>query len=304
MKKAVNEKQMHEEFLEEEILSDNIEQDNISPTSAVHLYLKEIGNYSVLTQKEEQELAKKMKEGDEDAKEKFIKANLRLVVSIAKKYKSEKMDLLELIQEGNIGLIKAVEMFDHTKGFKFSTYATWWIKQAITRAVTNSRSLIRIPQHVQDLINKYQGFQSDFYQENMRYATNLEVASELKISVDTVLEIQSYTLGEISLDAPISSEDDSVLGEFIKCTDLTPEEMVINTVKSEALKELISNSNLTEREEFIIRKCFDLENNQVRTLKIIAEELNLSIERVRVIQGKALRKIRCTAGRKYKGLFM
>lgn len=293
----------HEELADVLATTDIKEYDDFfSSTSAISLYLKEIGQYPVLTPVEEQKLAKKIANGDKLAKEKFINSNLRLVVSIAKKYITDKLDFLDLIQEGNLGLLKAVEMFNYSKGYKFSTYATWWIKQAILRAIANKGNSIRVPVHIQALINKYQSLQSNFYKDNMRYATDYEISIEMKISINEIKEVKSFIYSTVSLHTPISFENDAELGDFIKDGNLTPEEMIINS-KKEVLDVLISNSNLTEMEESVIRLCFDFVHDEFNTLKNVSKKLGITQERVRLIESKAMKKLRITAKMKYKKEF-
>lgn len=294
---------LYEELADESATTDIKEYDDFfSSTSAISLYLKEIGQYPVLTPVEEQKLAKKIANSDNLAKEKFINSNLRLVVSIAKKYITDKLDFLDLIQEGNLGLLKAVEMFDYSKRYKFSTYATWWIKQAILRAIANKGNSIRVPVHIQELINKYQSLQSNFYKGNMRYATDYEISIEMKISINEIKEVKSFIYSTVSLHTPISFENDAELGDFIKDGNLTPEEMIINS-KKEALNVLISNSNLTEMEESVIRLRFDFVHDEFNTLKNVSKKLGITQERVRIIESKAMKKLRITAKRKYKKEF-
>ena len=266
-----------------------------SSTSALSLYLREIGKYPVLTPIEEQELAKKIADGDKIAMDKFVKSNLQLVVSIAKKYRTEKFELLDLIQEGNLGLLKAVEMFDYTKGFKFSTYATAWIRQSILRALVTKSKFIRVPVHIQALINKYQEIQNDFYENNGRYATDAEVSMTLKIPEYEVKEIKSYIYNTISLNTPTSFEDDTELGDFIKDVKPTPEEEFIKESNVELLSVLIASSNLNVREEKVIRLRYDFEHHKIRPLDNVAKELGVTKERVRIIEKKALTKLRLTA---------
>lgn len=294
---------LYEELADELATTDIKEYDDFfSSTSAISLYLKEIGQYPVLTPVEEQKLAKKIANGDNLAKEKFINSNLRLVVSIAKKYITDKLDFLDLIQEGNLGLLKAVEMFNYSKGYKFCTYATWWIKQAILRAIANKGNSIRVPIHIQALINKYQSLQSNFYKDNMRYATDYEISIEMKISINEIKEVKSFIYSTVSLHTPISFENDAELGDFIKDGNLTPEEMIINS-KKEALDVLISNSNLTEMEESVIRLRFDFVHDEFNTLKNVSKKLGITQERVRIIESKAMKKLRITAKMKYKKEF-
>lgn len=290
-----------DEELPEEVISNDIEDisENILTTSTIGLYLKEIGKYPILSPTEEIELAEKVANGDEDARNKFINSNLRLVVSIAKKYHTEKFELLDLIQEGNLGLLKAVEKFDYTKGFKFSTYATWWIKQSILSAINQGES-IRIPINTQILINKYKTIQSDFYKINNRYATDLEISKEMEISKDKVKEIKSHIYSTVSLNVPISNEEDTELGDFIQdIKQPTPEESCIKKARGELLDVLIKNSNLKGREENIIRLRYDLEWHEVKSLESVAKELDINKKRARLIEKKALMKLRFSAIRNF-----
>lgn len=307
MKKIIQPKDMrYEELIDATTNNDTEEYDNyISGTSVFSLYLKEIAKYPVLTFEEEQELAKQIIDGNEFAKQKFIKSNLRLVVFVAKSFKATTLDFVDLIQEGNLGLLKAVEMFDYTKGFKFSTYAIWWIKRAILKAIYNEDDLIRLPSNIKELVNRYESFQNDFYKNNMRYATDIEVSQKMQISINRVNEIKSVIYSTISLHTPVSCEEESELGDFLADTDLTPEEIVINNSKKDACQELISNSHLTSREELVIKMRFDFNNNDFYTLKDIALKLGITPERVRQIECIAMKKIRNTVKRKYhKEFFM
>jgi len=276
--------------------NDIILQDNTSfAISITALYLREIGKYPVLTPSEENELVKKIANGDTQAKELFIQSNLRLVVSIAKRYTTENIELLDLIQEGNLGLMKAVELFDYTKGFKFSTYATWWIKQAILRALSKN-DVIRVPANIRDLINKYQTLQDNFYKENERYATEAEISEMMGKPVDVVKEIQSYIYNTVSLETTISPEGDAVLGDFIPSTDLTPEEMFVVASKKDVLEILISNSNLEKIEETVIRMFFDFEHHKSNSTETVAKKLRKSKKCVTSIKLKALKKL-CLAAK-------
>lgn len=273
-------------------------EDYYSSTSSIYLYLKDLEQYPVLTPEEERELATEIKKGITEAKEKFINSNLRLVVFIAKMYTTQNLELLDLIQEGNLGLMRAVEQFDYTKGGKFSSYASEAIKRAIQRAIYNKGDSIRVPCNVQGLINKYQRFQENFYKKNMRYATDDEVAKEMKISVDKVKQIKSSILKTkiISLNEPISFESDIELGCLIEDKELNPEEEIMKQSSCEDLEKLIANSNLTENEKFVIRMRFGFENDQCYSLESIGKKIGgLSKERVRLMEARALGKMRVVA---------
>ena len=287
------------ETLPDELIPVNENAEDISITSSTTLYLNEISRYPLLTYSEEQELAKKITEGDKEAKKKFINCNLRLVVSIAKKYINDDFELLDLIQEGNIGLIKAVEMFDYTKKCKFSTYATWWIKQAILRAFANKSSTIRIPVHTQVLISKYKVIQKNYYITNKRYATETEISKEMGISEKEVRKLESYMHHIVSLNTPISLEDDTELMDLIPDNSPTTEEVFLAQSNIELLNALITESNLKEREQTVIKLRYGLESHKASTLENIAKVLGITKEGVRLIELKALRKMRYAAIRKY-----
>ncbi len=256
------------------------------------MYLKEIGRVDLLDPKDEPEIARRIQEGDEEAKRKLIAANLRLVVSIAKKYVGRGMLFLDLIQEGNMGLVKAVEKFDYTKGFKFSTYATWWIRQAITRAIADQARTIRIPVHMVETINKLTRIQRQLVQDLGRDPTAEEIAERMEnISPEKVREIQKIALEPVSLETPIGEEDDSHLGDFIEDKDaLSPDEYANNQL----LKDEINNvlQGLTEREEKVLRLRFGLYDGRTRTLEEVGKEFNVTRERIRQIEAKALRKLK------------
>lgn len=258
----------------------------------VKMYLKEIGRVDLLDPKDEPEIARRIQEGDEDAKRKLIAANLRLVVSIAKKYVGRGMLFLDLIQEGNMGLVKAVEKFDYTKGFKFSTYATWWIRQAITRAIADQARTIRIPVHMVETINKLTRIQRQLVQDLGRDPTAEEIAVKMEnISPEKVREIQKIALEPVSLETPIGEEDDSHLGDFIEDKEaLSPDEYANNQL----LKDEINNvlQGLTEREEKVLRLRFGLYDGRTRTLEEVGKEFNVTRERIRQIEAKALRKLK------------
>lgn len=258
----------------------------------VKMYLKEIGRVELLRPEDEPEIAKAIQNGDEEAKKKLISANLRLVVSIAKKYVGRGMLFLDLIQEGNMGLVKAVEKFDYTKGFKFSTYATWWIRQAITRAIADQARTIRIPVHMVETINKLTRIQRQLVQDLGREPTAEEIAEKMDgITPEKVREIQKIALEPVSLETPIGEEDDSHLGDFIEDKDaLSPDEYANNQL----LKDEINNvlQGLTEREEKVLRLRFGLLDGRTRTLEEVGKEFNVTRERIRQIEAKALRKLK------------
>ena len=257
----------------------------------VKMYLKEIGRVDLLDPKDEPEIARRIQEGDEEAKRKLIAANLRLVVSIAKKYVGRGMLFLDLIQEGNMGLVKAVEKFDYTKGFKFSTYATWWIRQAITRAIADQARTIRIPVHMVETINKLTRIQRQLVQDLGRDPSAEEIAERMEnITPEKVREIQKIALEPVSLETPIGEEDDSHLGDFIEDKEaLSPDEYANNQL----LKDEINNvlQGLTEREEKVLRLRFGLYDGRTRTLEEVGKEFNVTRERIRQIEAKALRKL-------------
>ena len=257
----------------------------------VRMYLKEIGKVPLLTAEQEQELAQRMLEGDEDAKSQLIEANLRLVVSIAKRYLGRGMQFLDLIQEGNLGLIKAVDKFDHSKGFKFSTYATWWIRQAITRAIADQARTIRIPVHMVETINRLVREQRALIQELGREPTVEEIAERMNLSVEKVREIQKISQELVSLEKPIGEEEDSHLGDFIPDDDaMSPADQVAYTLLKEQL--LDAMKGLTAREEKVLRLRFGLDDGRQRTLEEVGKEFNVTRERIRQIEAKALRKLR------------
>ena len=265
--------------------------DGISIDDPVKVYLKEIGRVPLLSAEEEVELAIRMSEGDVAAKKRLSEANLRLVVSIAKRYVGRGMQFLDLIQEGNLGLIKAVEKFDHTKGFKFSTYATWWIRQAITRAIADQARTIRIPVHMVETINKVKKVNSQLLHENGHEPTNEQIAEKLEMPVEKVREIMRVAQEPVSLETPIGGEEDSHLGDFIPDEDApAPSDVASHTMLKEQLAEVLST--LTPREEKVLRLRFGLEDGRSRTLEEVGKEFNVTRERIRQIEAKALRKLR------------
>ena len=265
--------------------------EGVSIDDPVNIYLKEIGRVPLLSAEEEIELAERMAKGDPYARKRLSEANLRLVVSIAKKYVGRGMQFLDLIQEGNLGLIKAVEKFDHTKGFKFSTYATWWIRQAITRAIADQARTIRIPVHMVETITKVKKVQSRLLHKNGHDASPDEIAAELDMPVDRVREIMRIAQDPVSLETPIGEEEDSHLGDFIPDDDApAPAEAASLILLKEQLSEVLST--LTEREEKVLRLRFGLEDGRSRTLEEVGKEFNVTRERIRQIEAKALRKLR------------
>ena len=279
---------------EEEIELDKIDlsvPEGVSIEDPVRMYLKEIGKVSLLTADEEIELAKRMEQGDEEAKKRLAEANLRLVVSIAKRYVGRGMLFLDLIQEGNLGLIKAVEKFDYRKGYKFSTYATWWIRQAITRAIADQARTIRIPVHMVETINKLIRVSRQLLQELGREPTPEEIAEEMKMPVDRVREILKISQEPVSLETPIGEEEDSHLGDFIQDDNVpVPADAAAFTLLKEQLIEVLGT--LTEREQKVLRLCFGLDDGRARTLEEVGKEFNVTRERIRQIEAKALRKLR------------
>ena len=265
--------------------------EGINVDDPVRMYLREIGRIPLLTYDEELDLAKKVLQGDEDAKQKLAESNLRLVVSIAKKYVGRGMLFLDLIQEGNMGLIKAVEKFDYTKGFKFSTYATWWIRQAITRAIADQARTIRIPVHMVETINKLIRTSRHLLQQLGREPTPEEIAAEMEIPVEKVIEIQKIAQDPVSLETPIGEEDDSHLGDFIQDDDSpAPQDSAAYTMLREQLEEVMNT--LTPREAKVLKLRFGLEDGKSRTLEEVGREFQVTRERIRQIEAKALRKLR------------
>ena len=272
-------------------LESTLSAEGINIDDPVKVYLKEIGRVPLLSPEEEVELATLMDAGDPNARKRLSEANLRLVVSIAKRYVGRGMQFLDLIQEGNLGLIKAVEKFDHTKGFKFSTYATWWIRQAITRAIADQARTIRIPVHMVETINKVKKVGSQLLHKNGHEPTAEEISAELDMPVDKVREIMRISQEPVSLETPIGEEEDSHLGDFIPDDDApAPAEAASHTLLREQLGEVLST--LTDREEKVLRLRFGLEDGRSRTLEEVGREFSVTRERIRQIEAKALRKLR------------
>ena len=279
---------------EEEVELDKIDlsvPEGVSIEDPVRMYLKEIGKVPLLSAEEEIELAKRMENGDQAAKKRLAEANLRLVVSIAKRYVGRGMLFLDLIQEGNLGLIKAVEKFDYTKGYKFSTYATWWIRQAITRAIADQARTIRIPVHMVETINKLIRVSRQLLQELGREPTPEEIAEEMNMPVERVREILKISQEPVSLETPIGEEEDSHLGDFIQDDNVpVPADAAAFTLLKEQLVEVLST--LTEREQKVLRLRFGLDDGRARTLEEVGKEFSVTRERIRQIEAKALRKLR------------
>ena len=276
---------------EVEIIDDVDVLEGVSTEDPVRMYLKEIGNVPLLTTEQEVELAKRVEAGDEEAKKQLTEANLRLVVSIAKKYVGRGMPFLDLIQEGNMGLMKAVDKFDYTKGYKFSTYATWWIRQAITRGIADTGRTIRVPVHMVETINKTLRMTRTLLQELGREPTPEEIAAEMNVSVSRVREVLKISRDPVSLDTPIGEEDDSHLGDFIEDDSaLSPaDSAAFSMLRAELATALES---LTDRERQVVKLRFGLEDGRARTLEEVGKEFNVTRERIRQIEAKALRKLR------------
>ena len=280
----------YEESKDENAGTQSSEQ-SVTIDDPVKVYLKEIGRVPLLTSEEEVELAIRISDGDVQAKQRLSEANLRLVVSIAKRYLGRGMQFLDLIQEGNLGLIKAVEKFDYTKGFKFSTYATWWIRQAITRAIADQARTIRIPVHMVETINKVKKVQSQLLHQNGHEPSPDEIAEEIDMPVDKVREIMRVAQEPVSLETPIGEEEDSHLGDFIPDNDApAPADAASHTMLREQLSDVLSS--LTPREAKVLRLRFGLEDGRSRTLEEVGKEINVTRERIRQIEAKALRKLR------------
>ena len=274
-----------------ENLDDDLNLDNMSLDDPVKVYLREIGRVPLLSSDEEIELAIKINDGDERAKQRLTEANLRLVVSIAKKYVGRGMYFLDLIQEGNVGLIKAVDKFDYTKGFKFSTYATWWIRQAITRAIADQARTIRIPVHMVETINRLKKIQSQLLHENGYEPTEELIAEKMNLPVERIREIMRVAQEPVSMETPIGPEEDSRLMDFIKDDDaLAPDEAALKTITNEDIDSVLKT--LTPREEAVIRLRFGLYDGRCHTLEEVGSEFNVTRERIRQIEAKALRKLR------------
>ncbi len=273
------------------LLDDTTLTKDLNINDPVRMYLKEIGQIKLLTTDEELDLADRILEGDEEAKTTLAEANLRLVVSIAKRYVGRGMLFLDLIQEGNIGLMKAVEKFDVTKGYKFSTYATWWIRQAITRAIADQARTIRVPVHMVETINKLARIQRQLTLELNREPTEEELAKKMNTSIDKIREIYKISQEPVSLETPIGEEDDSHLGDFIKDEhNMSPEEYATNEMLKDEISDILLT--LTEREEKVIRLRFGLEDGKARTLEEVGQMFGVTRERIRQIEAKALRKLR------------
>ena len=290
-----------EPALDEDVIAEGEEVEKIDFTDTgdissttqdpVKMYLKDIGKVPLLSAEEEIELAKRMEAGDEAAKKKLAESNLRLVVSIAKRYVGRGMLFLDLIQEGNLGLLKAVEKFDYRKGYKFSTYATWWIRQAITRAIADQARTIRIPVHMVETINKLVRVQRQLLQELGREPSPEEIAENMDIPVERVREIQKISQEPVSLETPIGEEEDSHLGDFIQDDNVpVPAEAAASTLLKEQLVEVLGT--LTEREQKVLRLRFGMDDGRARTLEEVGKEFNVTRERIRQIEAKALRKLR------------
>ena len=291
-----------DEVTDEDIVLDNVEEvdvenidlsvpEGVNVEDPVRMYLKDIGKVPLLTAEQEISLAQRIEMGDEEAKKQLIEANLRLVVSIAKKYVGRGMPFLDLIQEGNLGLIKAVEKFDYTKGYKFSTYATWWIRQAITRAIADQARTIRIPVHMVETINKLIRVSRQLLQELGREPTPDEIAEEMNLPVDRVREILKISQEPVSLETPIGEEEDSHLGDFIQDENVpVPADAAAFTLLKEQLVEVLGT--LTDREQKVLRLRFGLDDGRARTLEEVGREFSVTRERIRQIEAKALRKLR------------
>ena len=280
-----------ERFDEPEKMEKLLESEGLAIDDPVRMYLKEIGKVPLLTMDEELELAEKMAQGDEAAKDKLVEANLRLVVSIAKRYVGKGMFFLDLIQEGNLGLMKAAEKFDYSKGYKFSTYATWWIRQAITRSIADQARTIRIPVHMVETIHKVSRYSRQMMQELGREATAEEIGAKMGMSADKVREIMKFSQDPVSLETPIGEEEDSHLGDFIEDEQsAAPTDVVAGSMLKEQLINVLDT--LTPREEKVLRLRYGIDDGKPRTLEEVGKEFNVTRERIRQIEAKALRKLR------------
>ena len=289
--KEPSEDELKLEELDAEQFDNDLSVDNISLDDPVKVYLREIGRVQLLSIDEEISLAEKISQGDEVAKQRLTEANLRLVVSIAKKYVGRGMHFLDLIQEGNVGLIKAVDKFDYTKGFKFSTYATWWIRQAITRAIADQARTIRIPVHMVETINRLKKIQSQLLHENGHEPSEELIAEKMNLPVERVREIMRVAQEPVSMETPIGPEEDSRLQDFIRDEDaLAPDEAALKTITNEDIDSVLKT--LTQREEAVIRLRFGLQDGRCHTLEEVGSEFNVTRERIRQIEAKALRKLR------------
>ena len=286
-----SEKNQSKDYTYDDDTSDKLPDDSALVNDSVRVYLKDIGKIQLLSAEKELELAEKMSKGDQAAKAELIESNLRLVVSIAKKYTGRGMPLLDLIQEGNIGLMKAVEKFDYSKGYKFSTYATWWIRQAITRSISVHGRTIPLPVHIVEKINKLRQISRTAMQKLGREPTEAEIAEEMGCSIDKVREIIKYAQDPISLEERIGKEEDSVIGDFIPDLNAPDPELIVSqTILKEKIMEALDS--LTPREASVIKMRFGLIDGRVRTLEEVGEEFNITRERIRQIEAKALRKLR------------
>ncbi len=283
--------ELENEEVDQEELDDALNVEGVSLDDPVKLYLKDIGRFPLLSTEEEVDLASKILEGNDKAKKRLTEANLRLVVSIAKRYVGRGMHFLDLIQEGNVGLIKAVEKFDHTKGFKFSTYATWWIRQAITRAIADQARTIRVPVHMVETINRLKKVQSMLLHEHGCEPTEDMIAEKMELSVERVREIMRVAQETVSMETPIGPEEDSRLMDFIRDEDaLAPDEAALKTITNEDIDSVLKT--LTPREEQVIRLRFGLVDGRCHTLEQVGEQFQVTRERIRQIEAKALRKLR------------
>lgn len=276
---------------------------SVNTKEAISLYKQVIVEHPILSPTEELELAKKVRTGDKIAKERFIYSNLCLVMRIAKLYSNVPIDFLDLVQEGNLGLLKAVEMFDYTKGYRFSTYATFWIKEFIQKAIINQVPSIRVSSYMKKLINKYQSIQNAFFLNNGRYGTDVEISNIMEIPISQLQEIKSFIYSTVSMYSPISTDEDTTFEEILRTAEPTPDEMIMNLSDKDTLNDLISISNLSEKEKSVIQTCYDLENNTINSLRTVGKKLGLSQEGVRLIEKRALQKLKYNALQKHKNFF-